>query len=160
MGTFIALIDHLADAVAPMQLDELAEYVIDGSGLVEFHGQERGERGQARKENLQELVSACRQFSGDLVFPLEDGDRAEVSVLQEFLDQMSLDAGDRQSAQGPSVQMMTLHSAKGLEFPLVFLGGMEGTISLTVCQWRSLVVLRKSGGSPMSALLRPCRSYI
>ncbi len=125
VGTFIALIDHLADAVAPMQLDELAEYVIDGSGLVEFHGQERGERGLARKENLQELVSACRQFSGDLVFPLEDGDRAEVSVLQEFLDQMSLDAGDRQSAQGPSVQMMTLHSAKGLEFPLVFLGGME-----------------------------------
>ncbi len=125
VGTFIELIDHLADAVAPMQLDELAEYVIDGSGLVEFHGQERGERGLARKENLQELVSACRQFSGDLVFPLEDSDRAEVSVLQEFLDQMSLDAGDRQSAQGPSVQMMTLHSAKGLEFPLVFLGGME-----------------------------------
>ena len=90
-----------------------------------FHSQERGERGLARKENLEELVTACRQFSGDLVFPFEDGDRAEVSVLQEFLDQMTLDAGDRQAAQGPSVQMMTLHSAKGLEFPLVFLGGME-----------------------------------
>jgi DNA helicase-2/ATP-dependent DNA helicase PcrA len=125
VGTFIALIDQLADAVAPMRLDELAEHVIDASGLLEFHGQERGERGLARKENLQELVSACRQFSGDLVFPFEDSDRAEVSVLQEFLDQMTLDAGDRQSAQGPSVQMMTLHSAKGLEFPLVFLGGME-----------------------------------
>jgi DNA helicase-2/ATP-dependent DNA helicase PcrA len=125
VGTFIVLIDQLADAVAPMRLDELAEHVIDASGLMEFHGQERGERGLARKENLQELVSACRQFSGDLVFPFEDSDRAEVSVLQEFLDQMSLDAGDRQSAQGPSVQMMTLHSAKGLEFPLVFLGGME-----------------------------------
>ena len=125
VGTFILLIDQLADAVAPLHLDELAEHVIDASGLMEFHGQERGERGLARKENLQELVSACRQFSGDLVFPFEDSDRAEVSVLQEFLDQMSLDAGDRQSAQGPSVQMMTLHSAKGLEFPLVFLGGME-----------------------------------
>lgn len=125
VGGFLQLIDELAEAVAPMHLDELAEHVIDASGLMAFHSQERGERGLARKENLQELVSACRQFSGDLVFPFEDSDRAEVSVLQEFLDQMTLDAGDRQSAQGPSVQMMTLHSAKGLEFPLVFLGGME-----------------------------------
>ena len=125
VGAFLRLIDELAEAVAPMRLDELAEHLIDASGLMTFHGQERGERGLARKENLQELVSACRQFSGDLVFPFEDSDRAEVSVLQEFLDQMTLDAGDRQSAQGPSVQMMTLHSAKGLEFPLVFLGGME-----------------------------------
>lgn len=125
VGGFLQLIDELSEAVAPMHLDELAEHVIDASGLMAFHSQERGERGLARKENLQELVSACRQFSGDLVFPFEDSDRAEVSVLQEFLDQMTLDAGDRQSAQGPSVQMMTLHSAKGLEFPLVFLGGME-----------------------------------
>ncbi len=125
VGGFLKLIDDLAEAVAPMHLDELAEHVIDASGLMTFHSQERGERGLARKENLQELVSACRQFSGDLVFPFEDSDRVQVSVLQEFLDQMTLDAGDRQSAQGPSVQMMTLHSAKGLEFPLVFLGGME-----------------------------------
>ena len=125
VGGFVALIDEMADAVAPMQLDELADHILEASGLMDFHSQERGERGLARKENLQELVSACRQFSGDLVFPFEDSDRAEVSVLQEFLDQMTLNAGDRQSAQGPSVQMMTLHSAKGLEFPLVFLGGME-----------------------------------
>ena len=125
VGCFVALIDEMADAVAPMQLNELADHILLASGLMDFHSQERGERGLARKENLQELVSACRQFSGDLVFPFEDSDRAEVSVLQEFLDQMTLDAGDRQSAQGPSVQMMTLHSAKGLEFPLVFLGGME-----------------------------------
>ena len=125
VGGFVALIDEMADAVAPMQLDELADHILEASGLMDFHSQERGERGLARKENLQELVAACRQFSGDLVFPFEDSDRAEVSVLQEFLDQMTLNAGDRQSAQGPSVQMMTLHSAKGLEFPLVFLGGME-----------------------------------
>jgi DNA helicase-2/ATP-dependent DNA helicase PcrA len=54
-----------------------------------------------------------------------DGDRAEVSMLEEFLDQVALDSGDRQAESGPSVQMMTLHSAKGLEFPLVFLSGME-----------------------------------
>ena len=125
IGAFLGLINDLAEAVAPLELDELAQQVVEVSGLMVFHSQERGERGLARKENLEELVTACGQFSGDLVFPFEDGDRAEVSVLQEFLDQMTLDAGDRQAAQGPSVQMMTLHSAKGLEFPLVFLGGME-----------------------------------
>ena len=125
IGAFLGLINDLAEAVAPLELDELAQQVVEVSGLMVFHSQERGERGLARKENLEELVTACRQFSGDLVFPFEDGDHAEVSVLQEFLDQMTLDAGDRQAAQGPSVQMMTLHSAKGLEFPLVFLGGME-----------------------------------
>ena len=125
VSVFIQLIDDLADAVAPKTLEELAEHVVDVSGLMLFHSQERGERGLARKENLQELVAACGQFAGDVVFPFEDSDRAEVSVLQEFLDQMTLDAGDRQAGQGPSVQMMTLHSAKGLEFPLVFLGGLE-----------------------------------
>ena len=125
IGAFLGLINDLAEAVAPLDLDELAQQVVEVSGLMLFHSQERGERGLARKENLEELVTACRQFSGDLVFPFEDGDRTEVSVLQEFLDQMTLDAGNRQAAQGPSVQMMTLHSAKGLEFPLVFLGGME-----------------------------------
>ena len=122
---FQALVDDLGEAAERLPLHELADLVIDATGLLAFHAQERGERGLARKENLEELVSACRQFTGDLVFPLEDGDRAEVSVLQEFLDQVALDAGDRESQTGPAVQMMTLHSAKGLEFPLVFLTGME-----------------------------------
>ena len=125
VAAFVALIDDLAAAVEDLPLHELTDHVIDASGLMTYHSAERGERGLARKENLEELVSACRQFAGELVFPLEDSDNAEVSVLQEFLDQVALDAGDRQAAQGPSVQMMTLHSAKGLEFPLVFLGGLE-----------------------------------
>ncbi|MEE8078800.1 MAG: 3'-5' exonuclease, partial [Pseudomonadales bacterium] len=89
------------------------------------HARERGERGLARKENLEELVSACRQFTGELVFPVAEEAEREVSVLEEFLDHVALDAGDRQAESGPSVQLMTLHSAKGLEFPLVFLSGME-----------------------------------
>ncbi|NKC00433.1 MAG: DNA helicase II [Pseudomonadales bacterium] len=125
VATFIALIDDLSEAVATLELHELADHIIEASGLMAYHRQERGERGLARKENLEELVSACRQFSGELVFPFEDSTTGEVTVLQEFLDQVALDAGDRQANQGPSVQMMTLHSAKGLEFPLVFLGGLE-----------------------------------
>ena len=109
-----------------MSLHELADHVIEASGLLDFHSRERGERGLARKENLEELVSACRQFTGDLVFPIPPEDDAEApSLLEQFLDQVALDSGDRQAESGPSVQLMTLHSAKGLEFPLVFLAGME-----------------------------------
>ncbi len=123
---FLNLIDELDAATEEMSLHELADYVIDASGLMDFHSRERGERGLARKENLEELVSACRQFTGDLVFPIPQEEEEEgQSVLEEFLDHVALDAGERQSDSGPSVQLMTLHSAKGLEFPLVFLAGME-----------------------------------
>ncbi len=122
---FLCLIDDMAETSAAMPLHDLADFCIQTSGLMDFHSRERGERGLARKENLEELVSACRQFSGELAFPLADSDGAQVSVLQEFLDQVALDSGEGQTESGPSVQMMTLHSAKGLEFPLVFLSGME-----------------------------------
>ena len=125
LKNFLTIIEDMAEAVADMELHQLADHCIEASGLMAYHSAERGERGLARKENLEELVSACRQFTGELVFPFEDSDSAEVTVLQEFLDQVALDAGDRQSQQGPCLQMMTLHSAKGLEFPLVFLGGLE-----------------------------------
>jgi len=125
LKNFLTIIDDMAEAVTDMELHQLADHCIEASGLMAYHSAERGERGLARKENLEELVSACRQFTGELVFPFEDSDSAEVTVLQEFLDQVALDAGDRQSQQGPCLQMMTLHSAKGLEFPLVFLGGLE-----------------------------------
>ena len=88
--------------------------------MVEFHGKEKGERGQARIENLEELVSACRAF---------EPEDSELPTLPQFLDQAALDAGDRQADEGEdAVQLMTLHSAKGLEFPLVFLVGMEESL--------------------------------
>ena len=133
VGGFIKLIDDLAAASEHLSLHELAEHVIEASGLMDFHSKERGEKGIARKENLEELVTACRQFSGELVFPtpeaidlvVEDDSVEEMSTLAEFLDQVVLDSGERQSESGPCLQMMTLHSAKGLEFPLVFLAGLE-----------------------------------
>jgi DNA helicase-2/ATP-dependent DNA helicase PcrA len=122
---FLLLIDELDEATREMSLHELANHVIDASGLMDYHSRERGERGLARKENLEELVSACRQFTGELVFPVAEPQQEPSSIMAEFLDQVALDSGDRQSDSGPSVQMMTLHSAKGLEFPLVFLSGLE-----------------------------------
>ncbi len=125
VAAFLKLIDDLDKACEGEELPALTDCVIRESGLFEYHGREPGERGLARKENLQELVSAARQFNGELMFPLQDDDAAEVSTLQEFLDQAALDAGETQAGSGPAVQLMTLHSAKGLEFPTVFLSGME-----------------------------------
>ena len=126
---FIDLIDELDEGTSGMSLHELTEHVIQVSGLYEFHGREKGERGLARRENLDELVTAARQFTGELVLPVdEDGDETltERRLLEEFLNLAALEAGDAQAANaGEAVQLMTLHSAKGLEFPLVFLAGVE-----------------------------------
>ncbi|PLW83463.1 DNA helicase II [Kineobactrum sediminis] len=114
---FTVLIDELDSGTDDLALEELTEHVIQGSGLVDFYAREKGEKGQARVENLGELVSAAKQFGPE---------GQELSPLQQFLDNAALDAGDAQAdAHEDSVQLMTLHSAKGLEFPLVFLAGME-----------------------------------
>jgi DNA helicase-2/ATP-dependent DNA helicase PcrA len=117
LGAFTVLIDELDSGSVELTLPELMEHAVELSGLLDFHAREKGERGQARIENLQELVTAARQF---------EPEDEELSPLQEFLDNAALDAGEAQADEHEdSVQLMTLHSAKGLEFPLVFLAGME-----------------------------------
>ena len=114
---FVNLINRLDAESDEMTLDDLLDQTIKLSGLIDFHKKEKGEKGQARIENLQELVVAARQFNAD-----DDS----LSPLQQFLDEAALDAGEQQADEyEDSVQLMTLHSAKGLEFPLVFLVGME-----------------------------------
>jgi DNA helicase-2/ATP-dependent DNA helicase PcrA len=118
LNGFIELVEGLAQKALAMPLHQMTQVVIEQSGLLAYHEAEKGEKGQARVENLEELVSAARAFEND-----ED---EELSPLQAFLTHASLEAGDTQAAENEdSIQLMTLHSAKGLEFPLVFLVGME-----------------------------------
>ncbi|MEQ9889160.1 DNA helicase II [Pectobacterium zantedeschiae] len=116
---FIELIDALAYETAELPLHVQTDRAIKDSGLWSMYEQEKGEKGQARVENLEELVTATRQFS----YQEEDQD---LMPLQAFLSHAALEAGEGQAdANQDAVQLMTLHSAKGLEFPQVFIVGME-----------------------------------
>lgn len=119
LAAFMELIENLAAKVLDMPLHLMTQTVVEQSGLVAYHKDEKGEKGQARVENLEELVSAARAFENEE--PEDD-----LTPLQAFLSHASLEAGETQAdVFEDSVQLMTLHSAKGLEFPLVFLVGME-----------------------------------
>lgn len=114
---FLTLIDRLAQASIELTLTEQMELVIQDSGLLAHHQQDKSDQGEARAENLRELINATRSF-------VPDNDA--IPAVDAFLSHAALEAGE---AQGNSwedcVQLMTLHSAKGLEFPIVFLVGME-----------------------------------
>ncbi|MDE0507292.1 MAG: ATP-binding domain-containing protein, partial [Gammaproteobacteria bacterium] len=104
------------------ELAEQVQFVIENSGLLEHHEKEGGEIAQNRLENLEELVNAAAGFAS----LVEMNETEETNLLSAFLDQAALDAGDAQAGEdSDAVQLMTLHSAKGLEFPMVFLAGME-----------------------------------
>jgi DNA helicase-2/ATP-dependent DNA helicase PcrA len=118
LQSFLQLIDRLAREVGGLELHEQVDHVIQMSGLIEHFKKERGERGEGRVENLLELVSAARGFSPE--------GETDMQPLESFLAHAVLESGEGQAdPYADCVQMMTLHTAKGLEFPVVFLAGME-----------------------------------
>lgn len=120
LAAFITLIDSLTPEQPDMPLHELTQLVIDESGLRAHFAKDKSEKGQGRIDNLDELISATRQF----VRPQDEEDN--LSDLDAFLAHAALEAGENQGDQWEDcVQLMTLHSAKGLEFPIVFMVGME-----------------------------------
>ena len=116
---FLALIDGLAADTATLPLARTMELTIERSGLREHYQKEKGEQAEARLENLDELINAARNFEREVI---DEG----WSPVSAFLAHAALEAGERQAGAGEDcVQLMTLHAAKGLEFPIVFLVGME-----------------------------------
>ncbi|MGM0693886.1 MAG: DNA helicase II [Pseudomonadota bacterium] len=122
---FAELIERLDNDTAGLALHEIIDHVIERTGLIEHHRSEKGEKGQARVENLEELVTAAKAFTqGDTFEPPEAGEGAV--ALEAFLSEAALNAGDHEADEFEDcVQLMTLHSAKGLEFPVVFIAGVE-----------------------------------
>ncbi|HKJ94940.1 MAG TPA: DNA helicase II [Gammaproteobacteria bacterium] len=121
VGTFVELIGTLAEQGREQALPDLIDTVVEGSGLRNSLASDKSERARDRLENLDELVTAARTFQQE-----EDGADDGMDPLTAFLAHAALEAGEGQAgAWEECIQLMTLHSAKGLEFPVVFLVGLE-----------------------------------
>ena len=118
---FIRLIKKMSLTASELTLDEQVDVIIKLSGLINHFKKEKGEKGLARIENLEELVKAASEFEvGD------DEELKEMNAMQAFLAHAALESGETQADDKSNcVHLMTLHSAKGLEFPSIYLVGME-----------------------------------
>ncbi|MCO4322510.1 DNA helicase II [Aliidiomarina quisquiliarum] len=118
VGSFLTMINDLEEATSNLSLSAQTDKVLHGSGLLAMYQAEKSDKAETRVDNLKELVSATETF----VATGEEG----MTPLAEFLSHAALEAGEEQAdAHQDAVQLMTLHSAKGLEFKLVFMTGME-----------------------------------
>ena len=105
-------------------LSELMELIIKETGLYAYHGKEAGEKGKTRTENLEELITATKNFEQNIKEEITNS-----QIAEKYLDIISLDSGDRQASEhDDAAQLMTMHSAKGLEFKLVILTGLEESL--------------------------------
>ena len=124
LRSYLELINTCREIAETNTLSELMEYIIQTSGLYAYHGKEPGEKGKTRTENLEELISATKNFEQSVA-----DSKKNIEIAEDYLDMISLDSGDRQASEyDDAAQLMTLHSAKGLEFKLVIMTGLEESL--------------------------------
>ena len=126
ISIFINFIESSLENINNTSSDEFVEMVINQSGLIDHHMKEPGEKGRIRVENINELISAVKSFEA----LNKHEDMSEYgSYISAFLSSVSLDMGETQASKSDdAVQLMTIHSAKGLEFKYVFMIGMEESL--------------------------------
>jgi DNA helicase-2/ATP-dependent DNA helicase PcrA len=122
VGAFVELIEQLRGDAEATDLGGMMKRIVERSELIQHYlSREPADRAESRQENLDELVRATENFEQSI-----EDEQAGLSMTASFLTQAALEAGEHQGERWEDcVQLMTLHSAKGLEFPLVFLAGME-----------------------------------
>ena len=124
LRAYLEFVTNFSEMLDTTPLSDLMELIIQKSGLYQYHKKEAGEKGKTRIENLEELVTSAKNFEQSF-----EKEKSHNEIAEIFLDTVSLDAGDTQADEfQDAVQLMTLHSAKGLEFPLVFITGLEETL--------------------------------
>ena len=124
LRAYLEFITNCIELLDTTPLSDLMELIIQKSGLYQYHKKEAGEKSKTRIENLEELVTSAKNFEQSF-----EKEKSHKEIAEIFLDTVSLDAGDTQADEfQDAVQLMTLHSAKGLEFPLVFITGLEETL--------------------------------
>ncbi|HYC38724.1 MAG TPA: UvrD-helicase domain-containing protein [Usitatibacter sp.] len=134
IAQFVAIIDSIRKSAEALRLPELIEEILERSRLKEHYAAEKD--GQDRLENLNELINAAALFVEDFEHGLEPAGESQEDVaaagtpeqqmLAAFLSHASLEAGEHEAAAGQdALQLMTVHSAKGLEFSAVFISGLE-----------------------------------
>jgi len=117
---FLTLMNTIQESISDQALPQQVQTVSDLSGLIEHFKKDQTDRGQSRVENVEELSNAARTYVH------QADDDPDLNAIDEFLAHAALEAGEGQAdADDNAVQLMTLHSAKGLEFPVVFMVGME-----------------------------------
>lgn len=124
LGGFTRMIESMRFEGQNLKLDELVGLVIEKSGLIAHYQSEK--EGRDRVENLQELINAAAVFISEEGESITEDGEIKMPPLVGFLTHASLEAGDNQAQEGQdAVQLMTVHSAKGLEFNAVFITGLE-----------------------------------
>jgi len=115
---FTNMVEQMCDDAKHLELSEKVAHLIKASGLIGHYSNDKTDKAGSKKANLEELIAAAKQYAHD-----QDSDMSEVVG---FISLASLDSsGDTNAPINQNVQLMTIHSAKGLEFPTVFLTGME-----------------------------------
>lgn len=124
---FVDTIEALIHQINILNFEKLTEQVFEQTGLMMHVKSQPGERTQIRVENLMEFLQAIRQYQRSCAQTQSEANSHSAQILPAFLSEVALDAGEKEGESGneASVKLMTLHSAKGLEFPLVFMAGLE-----------------------------------